>query len=354
MVYALALLVPTAMAAMVAAAPIRFHPRAFALQDYSAFQISDGVAGNAEAEAAAVFVTPFAGLDLASISNVDASNVETMRKAAEAAETDQFNPAIEAASGADADALKVGKTKNKVLKLSAEVQVLKIKLAKAQATGGSTADIQKKLSEEQTKLNKNIATDKASAGSPSKGVVGGSTKAATPATAQTKSTTSVKSTATEKAASTNAAVATGSTFKLLNYAQFQISDGVAGNAETEASAIFVTPFAGQDLATVSDQTQKDIETMRQAAEAAETEKFNPAIEAATGAEADALQVGKIKNKVLKLLAEVQVLKIKLAKAKAAGKDTTSAQSKLSQEQAKLDKNIATDKAKAGSASKGVA
>ena len=34
--------------------------------------------------------------------------METMRKAAEAAETDQFNPAIEAASGADADALQNG------------------------------------------------------------------------------------------------------------------------------------------------------------------------------------------------------------------------------------------------------
>ena len=68
--------------------------------------------------------------------------------------------------------------------------------------------------------------------------------------------------------------------------------------------------------------------MREAAEDAETEKFNSAIEAASGDEgmlytlalfpthsnphpADALQVGKIKNKVLKLTGEVQALKIKV-------------------------------------------
>lgn len=51
--------------------------------------------------------------------------------------------------------------------------------------------------------------------------------------------------------------------------------------------------------------------MRKAAENAETELFNPAIDAASGAEADALQVGKIKNKVLKLTGEVQVIKIKV-------------------------------------------
>lgn len=57
--------------------------------------------------------------------------METMRKAAEAAETDQFNPAIDAAGGTKTDAgaaLQNGKIKNKVLKLTAETQVLKIKV----------------------------------------------------------------------------------------------------------------------------------------------------------------------------------------------------------------------------------
>ena len=116
---------------------------------YADFQISDGTAGDAEAKANAVFVDPLAGLDLASLDDSVASNMETMRKAAEAAETDQFNPAIEAASGADADALQNGKIQNKVLKLTGEVQVLKIKLAKAQAAGDDTASIESKIAAEQ-------------------------------------------------------------------------------------------------------------------------------------------------------------------------------------------------------------
>lgn len=72
-----------------------------------------------------------------------------MRQAAEAAETDEFNPAIDAASGAAADALQNGKIKNKVLKLTGEVQVLKIKLAQAQASGADTSDIEDKITEEQ-------------------------------------------------------------------------------------------------------------------------------------------------------------------------------------------------------------
>ena len=55
--------------------------------------------------------------------------MNNMREAAEAAETDDFNPAIKAASGAAADALQVGKIKNKVLKLTGEVQVLNIKVS---------------------------------------------------------------------------------------------------------------------------------------------------------------------------------------------------------------------------------
>ena len=52
-----------------------------------------------------------------------------MREAAESAETDDFDPQIDAATGATADALSVGKTKNKVLKLTAEVQGINIKVS---------------------------------------------------------------------------------------------------------------------------------------------------------------------------------------------------------------------------------
>lgn len=116
---------------------------------------------------------------------------------------------------------------------------------------------------------------------------------------------------------------------LYSYAEYQISDTPAGNAQAEAEAIFVTPFKGVDLATVPDQDRDNVEIMRKQAEDAETQLFNPAIDAADGDEgtllslptsqpalttlgpctADALQRGKIKNKVLKLTGLSQVRKI---------------------------------------------
>lgn len=56
-----------------------------------------------------------------------------------------------------------------------------------------------------------------------------------------------------------------------SYQSFQISDGVAGNAEAEANAVFVDPFDGQDLATVDDATLDALSVMRELAEDAETE-----------------------------------------------------------------------------------
>lgn len=76
---------------------------------------------------------------------------------------------------------------------------------------------------------------------------------------------------------------------------------MAGNASTEANAVFVgaclltlllvilcanvissDPFAGEDLSTIDQTTQDGIETMRLAAESAETGQFDPEIAAATG------------------------------------------------------------------------
>ena len=71
------------------------------------------------------------------------------------------------------------------------------------------------------------------------------------------------------------------------------------------------PFANVDLTTVSSDVLEAMNNMREAAESAETDQFDPQIDAASGAAADALQVGKIKNKVLKLTGEVQVLNIKV-------------------------------------------
>ncbi|KAJ6449778.1 hypothetical protein C8R45DRAFT_917140 [Mycena sanguinolenta] len=165
----LALLVP-ALAAFAAPVPSkRAAAFSFALQNYADFQISDGVGGNAEAEANAVFVTPFPA-DLTTVDATSLDNLGTMREAAESAETDEFDPQIDAASGAAAAALQVGKIKNKVLKLTGEVQQIKIKIAQATAAGSDTSDLESSLTEEQTKLTTNIALDVKNKGAASQGV----------------------------------------------------------------------------------------------------------------------------------------------------------------------------------------
>ncbi|TRM69715.1 hypothetical protein BD626DRAFT_563444 [Schizophyllum amplum] len=169
----------------------------------------------------------------------------------------------------------------------------------------------------------------------------------------TKSSKGSSASSSAAAQSTAQSAASTGSFTLLDYADFQISDGVAGDAEAEANAVFVDPFANVDLATIDDQTVDDIQTMREAAEDAETDQFNPEIESASGDDADALQVGKIKNKVLKLTGETMVLKIKIAQAEAAGDDTSDLESKLAEEQKKLDTNIATDQKSAGATSQSV-
>ncbi|KAB2576736.1 putative small secreted protein [Lasiodiplodia theobromae] len=134
-----------------------------------------------------------------------------------------------------------------------------------------------------------------------------------------------------------------------SYADFQISDGVAGNALQEVNQKF--PITDQDPANISDEDQEIISKARETAEDAETGTggFNEQIEAA-GEDTDegkALQVGKIKNKVLKLQLEIMDLQIKQAK----GDDQTE---KIAEEQTKLQKNMQQDADAAGQASKSVA
>ncbi|KAG8710951.1 hypothetical protein FRC11_003953, partial [Ceratobasidium sp. 423] len=135
---------------LVAARPLPLAKRAFTEQQYSAFQISDGTAGNAQAQANAVFVDPFKGRDLATVTADELTAVQNMREAAEAAEVDQFNKQISAASGDAATALQNGKIKNKVLKLTGEVQAIQIKIAQETAAGKDTTSDETKLKEEQT------------------------------------------------------------------------------------------------------------------------------------------------------------------------------------------------------------
>ena len=68
-----------------------------------------------------------------------------------------------------------------------------------------------------------------------------------------------------------------------------IAGGVAGNAEEEAAAAF-SALNLDDLTSVSKADQDFLNTVNQVANDAEKEAFNPAVEAATGAAADAAQV----------------------------------------------------------------
>ncbi|KAK6366282.1 hypothetical protein LTS17_010788 [Exophiala oligosperma] len=131
-----------------------------------------------------------------------------------------------------------------------------------------------------------------------------------------------------------------------SYADFQVSDGVAGNALAEVNAKF--PINQSDLAKVSSDDLKIIKAARVTAEDAETGTggFNDEIAAAGSGDTTALQNGKIKNKVLKLQLEVLALQIEAAQGDAD-------QAKINEETTKLNKNVSLDKAAAGQKSVGV-
>ncbi|KAI1862261.1 uncharacterized protein JN550_010268 [Neoarthrinium moseri] len=157
----IAVVLSLAASALAAPTASPMQKRALTQKKYADFQISDGIAGNALAEAQAAF--PIDTSDLAGVSASDLAIIQAARETAEAAETDAFNTEIKAASGDAATALQNGKIKNKVLKLFLETTALQIQ----QAQG---ADNQDKIDQEQTKLNNNIATDKKAAGQTSQGV----------------------------------------------------------------------------------------------------------------------------------------------------------------------------------------
>ncbi len=95
--------------------------------------------------------------DLASVDADDIAFLGSVNDIANDAETGAFNPAIEAATGDEATALKNGKIKNKVLKLEATILELGAKAAQGE-------DVASKLAAEQKKLNNNIALDAKAAG----------------------------------------------------------------------------------------------------------------------------------------------------------------------------------------------
>ncbi|KAM7224456.1 hypothetical protein V8F06_000237 [Rhypophila decipiens] len=137
--------------------------------------------------------------------------------------------------------------------------------------------------------------------------------------------------------------------RVQDYVQFQISDGVGGNALAEVQAKF--PIDESNLASVSSQDLAIIKAARKTAENAETRGggFNEAIANAGGTntpQGRILQVGKIKNKVLKLKLFALSLQIDQAR----GRDVAD---KLADTLTKLNKNVELDRASAGQPSRGV-
>jgi hypothetical protein len=139
-----------------------------------------------------------------------------------------------------------------------------------------------------------------------------------------------------------AALAQAGVFTQQTYNDISISGGVAGNAANEALAVF-SALDTNDLANVDKDDQDFLNSVNQICNDAEKEAFNTAIDAASGDAADALQRGKIKNKVLKLTASV----LKLQAQQAQGQDVAD---DLATEQKKLDNNIQQDEDEAGNAS----
>ncbi|KAI1736123.1 small secreted protein [Xylaria scruposa] len=131
-------------------------------------------------------------------------------------------------------------------------------------------------------------------------------------------------------------------FTQQNYDDISISGGVAGNAQNEAMAVF-SALDLNDLANVDKDDLDFLNSVNQICNDAEDEAFNPAIDAASGEEADALQRGKIKNKVLKLTATI----LKLQAQAAQGQDVAD---KMATEMKKLQNNISQDEDEAGNAS----
>ncbi|KAI1404368.1 small secreted protein [Hypoxylon fuscum] len=145
--------------ALIAAYAAAAQAAVFTQKNYDDISISGGTAGNAQQEALSVF----SALDMNDLANADPADVDFLKSVnsiCNDAEVDAFNPAIEAASGEEADALQRGKIKNKVLKLQATILALMIQ----DAQGDDVAD---KMATETTKLNNNIQQDEDEAGNAS-------------------------------------------------------------------------------------------------------------------------------------------------------------------------------------------
>lgn len=128
----------------------------FSVQTFNDMSISGGVAGNAEAEALAKFSNLNMN-NLASADQADISFIQSVNAICNQAEVQAYVPAIAAARGEARAALQRGMTKNKVLKIVAQILRLRIDQAQGQDTAAQIAA-------EQVKLDNNNKQDKAQAG----------------------------------------------------------------------------------------------------------------------------------------------------------------------------------------------
>ncbi|KAK7919900.1 hypothetical protein PG985_007922 [Apiospora marii] len=160
-----AVLFSLAASALAAPMPAESAPsldkRALAFRKYNTFQISGGVGGNALAETNQAF--PVDMRNPGAVSKADLAVLVAARQTAENAEA-AFNSAVAAASGAAAQALDVGKTKNKVLKLRTFEMLVQVQ----QARGSTDKDAQ--LADIQKKLAANVKLDQANKGKKSQSV----------------------------------------------------------------------------------------------------------------------------------------------------------------------------------------
>jgi len=151
------------------------------------------------------------------------------------------------------------------------------------------------------------------------------------------------------------------------YASYQISDGVGGTAEVEAGAMISAPLYNFDLAKVPYDVFERLSMMWEDIDYANKVAFPRALQRACagwgeggvgeGAEGQevyaALVVGRTKNEVLLQTARFQILKIKLAKRRAEGKETWDIEDQLIDVEDRLDDAIEEDSANAGQMSMAV-
>ena len=116
-------------------------------------------------------------------------------------------------------------------------------IAQAKAKGSDTSDLESSLTEEQTKLTKNISTDKSNAGKASQGVTGSSSSSSSSASSSSSSSTAsdASSTSAANASSTSAAAAASSTARAADAAVSAQSDVVTQTAANfkELEYVFV-------------------------------------------------------------------------------------------------------------------